>query len=195
MEKIEKDYGGLFMDNGRIVGIYGGMTENGEVFKDYGAFESGQGICYVSEYGLEEIEENLAELQAIYENTKKGEEGYLTDEEYGKAREAVILSIAETRQTIIDQVRDAFGDDYMLTDEQVEYFAGDVFGLADWAYICTYLTENFEMEDCILYDETTGGGMFTDFQHDAVAEGMTPKEYKEHLEAQWKAQTEIPEKQ
>ena len=195
MERIEKDYGARIMSNGRIYGIEGSMTDNGEVFKDYEAFKSGNGICYVSEYGLIKIEENLAGLQAIYENTKKGEEGYLTDEEYEKAREAVILSIAETRQTIIDQVRDAFGDDYLLTDDQVEYFAEDVFGLADWACICTYLTENFEMEDCILYDETVGGGMFTDFQHDAVAEGMTPKEYKEHLEAQWKAQTEIPEKQ
>ena len=195
MERIEKDYGALIMSNGRIYGIEGSMTDNGEVFKDYEAFKSGNGICYVSEYGLIKIEENLAGLQAIYENTKKGEEGYLTDEEYEKAREAVILSIAETRQTIIDQVRDAFGEDYLLTDDQVEYFAEDVFGLADWACICTYLTENFEMEDCILYDETVGGGMFTDFQHDAVAEGMTPKEYKEHLEAQWKAQTEIPEKQ
>ena len=194
METVSKDYGALIMHEGRIFDIYGEMSDNGEIFKDYEAFRTGKGICYVSEYGLEEIEENLAELQAIYENTKPGEEGYLTDEEYRRQREEIILAGGETRQTIIDQVREAFGDDYMLTDAQVEYFAEDVFGLADWAYISTYLAENFEMEDCVLYDETTGGGMFTDFQHDAVAEGMTPKEYKEHLDAQWKHQNAIPEK-
>jgi hypothetical protein len=194
MERVAKDYGSLIVDNGRIFNIYGEMSDNGEIFKDYETFRTGKGICYVSEYGLADIQEQLTELQAIYENTQPGEEGYLTDEEYRQAREAVILSVGETRQTIIDQVREAFGDDYLLTDAQVEYFAEDVFELADWAYISTYLTENFEMEDTIEYDEITGRGIFTDFQHDAVAEGMTPKEYKEHLDAQWKHQSAIPEK-
>lgn len=192
MEYITKDYGTLIMNNGRIFQLLGGMTDEGEVYKDYEAFESGNGICYVSEYGLQEIEENLAELEAIYENTEPGQEGYLTDEEYEKQREEIILSIAETRQTIIDQVKEAFGDDYLMTDEQVAYYAGDVFELADWAYICTYLAENFDIEDSILYDETVGGGIFTDFQHDAIAEGMTPKEYKEHLKEQWEHQNSIP---
>lgn len=193
MENIAKDYGDLIMHEGRIFGIDGDMSDNGVIFKDYEAFHTGKGICYVSEYGLEDIDEQLTELQAIYENTKPGEEGYLTDEEYRQRREEIILSIAETRQTIIDQVREAFGEDYMLTDAQVEYFAEDVFGLADWAYISTYLAENFEMDDTIEYDEITGGGMFTDFQHDAIAEGMTPLEYKEHLDAQCRHQGIIPE--
>ena len=193
MENIAKDYGDLIMHEGRIFGIDGDMSDNGIIFKDYEAFHTGKGICYVSEYGLMDIDEQLTELQAIYENTKPGEEGYLTDEEYRQRREEIILSIAETRQTIIDQVREAFGEDYMLTEAQIEYFAEDVFGLADWAYISTYLAENFEMDDTIEYDEIRGTGVFTDFQHDAIAEGMTPLEYKEALDAQWKHQTSIPE--
>ena len=194
MERIEKDYGVLVLENGRIFSIEGNMSDNGEIFKDYEAFHTGKGICYVSEYGLEAIEENLAELQAIYENTEAGEEGYLTDEEYRRQREEIIIAGAETRQTIIEQVREAFGDDYLLTNAQVEYFAEDVFELADWAYISTYLAENFEMEDCIAYDEINGNGIFTEFQHEAVVEGMTPKEYKERLDALWKFQNAIPEK-
>lgn len=181
MKDCYKDYGYLTMHEGRIFDIGGEMTDNGEVFKDYKAFHSGEGICYVSEYGLVEIQERLTELQAIYENAKPGDEGYMTDEEYRKAREEAILSVAETRQTIIDQVRDAFGEDYLLTDAQVEYFAEDVFCLADWAYISTYLAENFEMDDTIEADEISGGDIFTDFQHEAVLNGMTPKEYQESL--------------
>ena len=168
MERIQKDYGAVIMHNGRIFAVEGACTSEGEIFKDWDAFTTGEGICYISEYGLEEIDEELTDLQARYEN------GEMTDEEYEIAREKAILDIAETRQTIIDQVRDAWGEDYMLTDAQVEYLAIDVFGLADWAYICTYLAENFEMEDIILenYDN-----MFSKFQIEAVENDMTPKEY------------------
>ena len=65
----------------------------------------------------------------------------------------------------------------MMTDEQVEYFAEDVFGLADWACIATYLAENFNIDDCIQYDHEHGGTMFTYFQYEAVMNDMTPKEF------------------
>ena len=186
MEKIEKDYGYLVKENGEVCNYEGGQTDNGFVYKDSEAFKSGVGICYISEYELEDLEDKLTDL-----NERKK---WLTAEDYLAERKKILAECGETRQTIIDQVREAFGDDYLLTDAQVEYFAEDVFGLADWACIATYLAENFEMEDTIEYDEITGRGIFTDFQHDAIAEGMTPKEYKEHLDAQWKHQNAIPEK-
>ena len=58
----------------------------------------------------------------------------------------------KTRQSIIDQVRDAFGDDYTLTDEQTEVIADNVFGMADWACIATYLTEDFDLDDLFEFD-------------------------------------------
>ena len=129
------------------------------------------GVCYISEYGLEEMVDNLVDLEARYANSD------MTDEEYWEER-AHILSVAgETRQTIIDQVREAFGDDYLMTDEQVAYFAEDVFGLADWAYICTYLSENFDIEESIQYDYEHGGTMYTKHQYEAIMNDMTPKEY------------------
>lgn len=186
---IEKDFGALILDEaGNVFNFHSCNSGEGFVYKDSEAFRSGNGICYISEYGLEELNENLTDLEARYENSD------MTDDEYRAERAEILARCGETRQTIIDQVREAFGDDYCMTEAQVEYFAEDVFGLADWAYISTYLAENFEMEDTIEYDEITGRGIFTGFQHDAVAEGMTPKEYKEHLDAQWKHQNAIPEK-
>ena len=179
METITKDYGRLTINEGHLFDVDGEMTDNGEVFKDYEAFRTGKGICYIGEYGLIDIQEQLANLEAVVSNAKPGEEGYMTDEEYWAERERIIIDGSETRQTIIDQVREAFGDDYMLTDEQVEYFAEDVFGLADWACIATYLAENFEIEDCIEWDEMKDTGMFTPFQREAIHNGMSPKEYSE----------------
>jgi len=170
MEKIQKDYGYLVVDNGHIFDIEGEHTEQGCIFKDSSAFASGEGICYVSEYGLGDIQEELTDLQARYEN------GEFTDEEYRLEREQAILAGGETRQTIIRQVIEAFGEDYMLSNEQAKYFAEDVFNLADWAYIATYLQENYELDDCIEYD---GDGVFNELQHEAIRAGKTPKEYAE----------------
>lgn len=170
MEKIQKDYGYLVMNEGHIFDIEGGMSDNGFIFKDNSAFESGEGICYIGEFGLEDIQEELTDLQARYEN------GEFTDDEYRSERERAILAGGETRWTIIRQVQEAFGEDYMMTYEQVLYFAEDVFQLADWACIATYLAENFDLEDCIDYDDN---GIFNKLQHEAVEAGMTPKEYAE----------------
>ena len=169
METIKKDYGSLTMHKGHIYEVGNEMSDEGLIFKDYEAFHTGKGICYVSEYGFQEIEEGIAELDEKYEDKES--------EEYLIAREKVILEVAETRATIIKQVRLEFAEDYMLTEAQIEDFAEDVFGLAEWAYISTYLAENFDMEDSIEYDEITGRGVFTDFQHEAIREGYTPKEY------------------
>lgn len=173
MEKIQKDYGYLVFDNGHIFDIEGVSTGEGFIYKDSGAFDSGEGVCYVGEYGLQDINEQLTDLQAQYEN------GEMTDEEYRLQRENIILYGGETRQTIIDQVKDAFGDDYLLTDEQVEYFARDVFELAEWACIATYLAENFQLDDCIEFDDLKGGLVFNELQRKAVSLGMYPKELAE----------------
>lgn len=169
--RIEKDYGYLVLRDGKPYNYEGDNTGEGFVYKDIEAFRTGEGICYISEYGLEELDENIADLEARYGNSD------MTDEEYFAERAEILANCGETRQTIIDQVREAFGDDYLMTDEQVAYFAEDVFQLADWAYISTYLQENFDIDDCIEYDHDKGGGMFTKFQYEAVMNDMTPKEY------------------
>ena len=175
MERIEKDYGCLVKENGEVCNYEGGHTDEGFVYKDYEAFKSGTGICYISEYGLEDLDEKLTDLEARYENSG------MTDEEYRNERAEILEHCGETRQSIIDQVRDAFGDNYMLTDEQIEYFADDVFGLANWAYIATYLSESFDLDDFIEFDHgynPIGQRLFNEFQYEAVMNNMYPAEYK-----------------
>jgi len=173
MKRIEKDFGALIYSEGRICDIEGGNTYEGVIFRDMQAFETGEGICYVSEYGLEEIWENLTDLEARYENSDMSEEEYLSE------RERIIIEGAETRQTIINQVTEAFGEEYMLTVDQVLYFAKEILSLAEWAYISTYLTENYDIDDSIESDDINGRGVYTEFQHEAIRNGMTPKEYSE----------------
>ena len=170
LTRVHKDCGFLEMQNGRIFDIEGEMTDNGCVFKDTKAFEIGEGICYVGEYDLDDIQEELTNLQALYEN------GEMTDEEYRVKREEIILNGGETRHTIMQQVFEAFGDDYMLTMEQAVVIAEDVLSLADWACISTYLAENVDIVDMIHADNS---GLFKALQHKAIEADMTPKEYCE----------------
>ena len=173
MERIEKDYGYMLKDKTGVTYYHGGSTDNGVVYKDYEAFKTGVGICYISEYGLEDLEEKLGELDQRKQ--------FLSGEEYLAERAEILEHCGETRQSIIEQVRDAFGDDYMLTDEQVEYFASDVFQLADWACIATYLAENFDLDNLIEFDHNynpEGRRLFNDFQYEAVMHDTYPFEYK-----------------
>ena len=145
----------VYDDNNNLVGYEADYCGEGCVYKDEDTFlNHPDEICYISEHSFDDIEGD-----------------YMTVEE-AKAE-------GETHKTIVEQCMDMWGEDYMLTDEQAEYFAKDVFGLAEWACIQTYLTENFAIEDCIDFDDIKGTGIFTQFQIEAVKNGMTPKEYSE----------------
>lgn len=145
----------VYDDNGKLIGYECDSCGEGFVYKDEDAFlNHPDEICYISEHSFDDIEGD-----------------YMTVEE--------AKSKAETHKTIVEQCMDMWGEDYMLTDEQAEYFAKDVFGLAEWAGIQTYLMENFAIEDCIDFDDIKGTGIFTQFQIEAVKNGMTPKEYSE----------------
>ena len=143
----------VYDDNNNLVGYEPDNCGEGCVYKDEDAFlNHPDEICYIAEHAFDDIEGD-----------------YMTVEE--------AKTEGETHKTIVEQCMDMWGEDYMLTDEQAEYFARDVFGLAEWACIATYLTENFTIEDCIDFDGIKGTGIFTQFQIEAVMNGMTPKEY------------------
>ena len=155
MKKIEVYPAGfkVYDDNGNLLGYEYGNCGEGFVFKDKDAFlNRPDDICYIAEHAFDDIEGD-----------------YMTVEEAKAA--------GETHKTIVEQCKEEWEDDYMLTEKQAEYFARDVFGLAEWACIQTYLTENFTIEDCIENDDILGGGIFTQFQYEAIMNGMTPKEY------------------
>jgi hypothetical protein len=143
----------VYDDNGNLIGYEYGNCGEGFVYKNEDAFlNHPDEICYIAEHAFDDIEGD-----------------YMTVEE--------AKTEGETHKTIAEQCMDMWGEDYMLTDEQAEYFARDVFGLAEWACIQTYLVENFAIEDCIDFDDIKGTGIFTQFQIEAVTNGMTPKEY------------------
>ena len=143
----------VYDDNGNLIGYECDSCGEGFVYKNEEAFrDHPDEICYIAEHAFDDIE---------------GE--YMTVEE--------AKTEGETHKTIVEQCMDMWGEDYMLTDKQAEYFATDVFGLAEWACIATYLAENFAIEDCIDFDDIKGTGIFTQFQIEAVTNGMTPKEY------------------
>lgn len=168
-ERIEKDFGYLILQDGKIYDYEGAHTGQGFVYKDSEAMMTGKGVAYISEYALEELHENLADLEARYANSD------MTDEEYWKDRERILAVPGETRQSIIDQIREAYEEDYMLTDRQVEFLAESIFWEADWAYISTYITDDFWIEDAI---EADGGDtIFTYHQYEAILNGQTPKEF------------------
>lgn len=146
----ETTVGQKIYENTNLVGFQASASDEGFIFKDKKAFnDDPDAICYIPECAWD----------------------------YGDNRGMLSVELAkkhgETKNTIRQQVKDAWGEDYMLTDEQIDYLAEDVFYLADWACIATYLAENFEIEDIIEFNS----GVFTQFQKDAVANEMTPKEY------------------
>jgi len=146
----ETTVGQKIYENTNLIGFQAAASDEGFIFKDKKAFnDNPDEICYIPECAWD----------------------------YGDNRGMLSVELAkkhgETRNTIRQQVKDAWGEDYMLTDEQIDYLAEDVFQLADWACIDTYLAENFEIEDVIEFNS----GVFTQFQKDAVANEMTPKEY------------------
>ena len=168
-ERIEKDFGYLILQDGKIYDYEGANTGQGFVYKDSEAMMTGKGVAYISEYALEELHENLVDLEARYANSD------MTDEEYWKDRERILAVPGETRQSIIDQIREAYEDDYMLTDRQVEFLAESIFWEADWAYISTYITNDYWIDDAIEADAAET--IFTYHQYEAILNDMTPKEF------------------
>ena len=173
MEKIEKDFGSLVMENGKIYDYEGGYTGEGLVYKDYEAFQTGRGVCYMSEHELEDLHEDLTDLEAVYENSEMSEEDYWAE------RAEILGGRGETRESIMYHIREAYQDDYLLTDKQVEYLAYALLNEADWASISTYITDDFWIEDAILFDEERQ--VFSDRQVQAVEAGVYPRKYEEKM--------------
>jgi hypothetical protein len=109
--------GAVILDNnGKVVGYELGGTDNGWCFKDEDAWKSGKGICYISEYGFEDMEEELTDLKAQYENSD------MTDEEYAKRKEEIISDNGYTREQIVN----------MVGGKGFEKLAESIFYEVDW---------------------------------------------------------------
>ena len=175
MEKIEKDFGSLIMENGKIYDYEGGYTGEGLVYKDYEAFQTGRGVCYMSELELNALHEDLTDLEAAYENSE------MSVGDYWAERAEILQGHGETRESILYHIREAYQDDYLLTDKQVEHIARSILNEADWASISTYISDDFMIEDIIEFDDFRQEHIFRPEQYEAVMAGVYPREYKEKM--------------
>lgn len=150
MKKVEVKNGcgyKVYNDNGALIGFQGQNYGEGFIYKDYDAYEkTDDEVCYISEHAFDDYKDFIPLADA----KKEG----------------------ETKMSIREQVRDAFTD-YLLTDKQVEVIADDVFELAEWAYVSTYIAENEDIEEMILTDDEE---FFTEQQRRAVRRGLLPCE-------------------
>ena len=125
MKRIEKDYGYLILDDeNRIFNYEGGSTCNGTCYKDIEAFKTGKGICYISEYGLKDLHEDL---------DFKGLEG--------EDRAFILGCHGYSRQDILDLLPD--GEVFIKVAEYIFY-------TCDWQYPETLLDDmirEYEADD------------------------------------------------
>jgi hypothetical protein len=58
MDTCEK-YGELIIENGIVKDVLTEYSENGQIYKDMEKFYNKKGVCYISEYGIEEFYEKI----------------------------------------------------------------------------------------------------------------------------------------
>ena len=139
-KKIEVTYGYRVVDeNNKTIGYETGSTFNGFCFKDTEAFEKHPNdICYIPEYGMEEINEELTNLQAIYEN------GGMSTKEYEEQIDFICRGEGWTFYNILNLVAGELSEEEMKVAEAGEGFgflARIVFDTVDWQSPETYFME------------------------------------------------------
>ena len=134
MKTIEKAIGAIIFNDDNTINTYkGGPTDNGWCFKDTDAWESGKGICYIGEYGLNDIKEQLAELSIEYDNTD------MTEEEYNDRKNLIFSDNGYTREQIVE----------MCGGEGFDKLAESIFYEVDWQSPETLFSEmdTIELEE------------------------------------------------
>ena len=115
MKKIEVTCGYREeLENGEIR-YYGGSTFNGECYKDMNAFEKGDGVIYIGEYSLQDLEQGNED------------------------------AILWTKDMLLNEARETLEREYpeeMASSEKfVEFLAAIVLETCDWQDLSTYLYE------------------------------------------------------
>jgi hypothetical protein len=144
MEIYNADYGWKGIDKHNNIMYYGAFTNDGKFYKDYSAWENNNGVIYISEGQLEDID---AEYKV-----------------YGKINEFSLW----TKQTWIEYVQEWVYDNYegcyetydditeeeykkLINDEKFfEYVAYLCLKNCEWQDLSTYLIENENCEPWIL---------------------------------------------
>ena len=145
----------VYDDNNNLIGYGGEHNGDGYIYKNEDAFVNNPDeVCYIPEAGF----------------------GYDAYKEFISLDEAEKLG--ETRNTIAEQIAADYKEEYMLTDEQLDCCTKCVFHDLEWPCVLTYITESYWIDDLIEFcHDMLLEPVFTQFQYDAIMNGMSPKEY------------------
>lgn len=125
IEHVKNGFGYKVIQNNKVIGYYGEYSQlgacEGVIYKDYDAYKSGQGICYINEYGFDNSEQNAGELFEFSAKQIATENGVVDNPYYADS--------GYTRQSILDLT----GGDQSLADQ--------LFDSAEWQAIETLLDE------------------------------------------------------
>lgn len=80
IEHVKNGYGWRVIDDQGNITYFGEYVYQGVIYKDYDAYKSGNGVCYIDEYGFENEEQNMNELFEFA--AKKGVASELVDNPY-----------------------------------------------------------------------------------------------------------------
>ena len=123
MDTCEK-YGELIIENGIVKDVLTEYSENGQIYKDMEKFYNKKGVCYISEYGIEEF----------YEKINNGEK--LTEQDI------IDLYIGVDYRTCLSLVDNYLRDYGIRTENAVlEIIAESILYSCDWQYFDTELND------------------------------------------------------
>lgn len=149
LQFIEKDMGSVAtLGNYKIFKADNGSQ--GFYYKDYDAFKSGNGVCYISEYGFDEKDDMFWQHDAmntldqdvclVLDTTKDAIKDYS-----GKYKDSPF----NTRESIIRDCANALKNNGIkYTKQQLLDFAFEVFDMCDWqspSTLADELSENMEV--------------------------------------------------
>jgi hypothetical protein len=123
MKTYEK-YGELIIENGIVKDVLTEFSGNGTIYKDMEKFHNKKGVCYISEYGIEEFDEKLEEGKTLTE------------------QDIIDLGIGIDYNTCITMVDNHLRDYGIRTENAVlETIAESLLSNCDWQYFDTELID------------------------------------------------------
>ena len=123
MDTCEK-YGELIIENGIVKDVLTECSENGQIYKDMEKFYNKKGVCYISEYGIEEFDEKINNGEKLTE------------------QDIIDLYIGVDYRTCLSLVDNYLRDYGIRTENAVlEIIAESILCSCDWQYFDTELND------------------------------------------------------
>ena len=123
MDTCEK-YGELIIENGIVKDVLTECSENGQIYKDMEKFYNKKGVCYISEYGIEEFDEKINNGEKLTE------------------QDIIDLYLGVDYRTCLSLVDNYLRDYGIRTENAVlEIIAESILCSCDWQYFDTELND------------------------------------------------------